>query len=416
MKINTVLILMLLFLTASQSLSQNITNTLGANGLFKVKGPLNEILSISQSSARMNISGNLNLMSATDTSRGIFMKSGKSFLHDYKASGTDGYNIFMGESAGNFSLLGENSASSSYNIGIGYKSLNKLTNGSYNTSVGINSLMNNTSGYSNSAVGYYSLPQNTSGSYNSAFGILSLENNSTGNYNSGNGYKSLSQVNSGSGNTGSGCFSLFSVTTGNNNTGIGNYAGISLVSGSNNTIIGYNSTPSSPTVSNQITLGNNQITSLRCNVQSITSLSDQRDKKEIQKLSLGLDFILKLKPRQFKWDKREWYQNDSNDGSKMQKEFTAGFIAQELDETQESENADWLGLVLKDNPDKMEATYGNLLPVIVKAIQDLKGLNDELKDRNKKLESELVSLKSEIRTLRSRISNSPEGYSQIKNN
>ncbi|HRP92559.1 MAG TPA: hypothetical protein PLH53_06685 [Ignavibacteriaceae bacterium] len=43
-------------------------------------------------------------------------------------------------------------------------------------------------------------------------------------------------------------------------------------------------------------------------------------------------------------------------------------------------------LVLKDNPEKLEATPGNLLPIIVKAIQDLKKENDVLKNRINKLE------------------------------
>ncbi len=60
---------------------------------------------------------------------------------------------------------------------------------------------------------------------------------------------------------------------------------------------------------------------------------------------------------------------------------TAGFVAQELDEAQTKANAEWLNLVLKSNPEKLEATYGNLLPVIVKAIQDLKKENDELKEQ-----------------------------------
>ncbi|MBK8381313.1 MAG: tail fiber domain-containing protein [Ignavibacteria bacterium] len=88
---------------------------------------------------------------------------------------------------------------------------------------------------------------------------------------------------------------------------------------------------------------------------------------------------MKVKPRQFNWDKREWYEGNKSDGSKMKETPTAGFISQELDEVQTNENADWLNLVLKDNPEKLEATYGNLLPVIVKAIQELKTENDKLK-------------------------------------
>ena len=103
---------------------------------------------------------------------------------------------------------------------------------------------------------------------------------------------------------------------------------------------------------------------------------------------------MKVKPRLFNWDKREWYENNISDGSKMKETPTAGFIAQELDEVQTTENAEWLNLVLKDNPEKLEATSGNLLPVMVKAIQELKAENDVLKQNNEKLSAEVESYKS----------------------
>ncbi|HRQ55649.1 MAG TPA: hypothetical protein PL018_15435, partial [Ignavibacteriaceae bacterium] len=83
------------------------------------------------------------------------------------------------------------------------------------------------------------------------------------------------------------------------------------------------------------------------------------------------------------------YDDNISDGSKIMEEPTAGFIAQELDEVQTTENAEWLNLVLKDNPEKLEATPGNLLPIIVKAIQDLKKENDELKAQNVELTNQL---------------------------
>ncbi|OQA62837.1 MAG: hypothetical protein BWY38_03250 [Ignavibacteria bacterium ADurb.Bin266] len=72
----------------------------------------------------------------------------------------------------------------------------------------------------------------------------------------------------------------------------------------------------------------------------------------------------------------------------MQEEPTAGFIAQELDEVQTSVDAEWLNLVLKDNPEKWEATYGNLLPVMVKAIQELSIKNEKLEKENDELRTE----------------------------
>lgn len=151
--------------------------------------------------------------------------------------------------------------------------------------------------------------------------------------------------------------------------------------------IGYNATPNSPISYESDNACNQNINSLRCNVTSIISHSDSRDKKNIQELSLGIDFITKLKPRQFNWDKREWYDENISDGSRMNEAPIAGFIAQELDLAQTTAGAEWLNLVLKDNPEKWEATYGNLLPVMIKAIQELKEENDELKKRIEKLEN-----------------------------
>jgi len=111
---------------------------------------------------------------------------------------------------------------------------------------------------------------------------------------------------------------------------------------------------------------------------------------------------MKLKPRLFNWDKREWYKDKKADGNKMQKTPTAGFIAQELDEVQTKENAEWLNLVLKNNPEKLEATPGNLLPVMVKALQELKAENSELKDKLDKFERMQTVLVSEIEQLKSK--------------
>jgi hypothetical protein len=144
---------------------------------------------------------------------------------------------------------------------------------------------------------------------------------------------------------------------------VGGGAGDAQVSGEEVTCIGYGSDASSTTVSNEITLGSSAISTLRCQVTSISALSDRRDKKDIKKLPIGLDFINALNPVEFTWNMR--------DGAKVgQKE--AGFIAQELDEAQQAADVEELmNLVLKNNPDKLEAAPSKLIPVLVKAIQEL---------------------------------------------
>lgn len=238
------------------------------------------------------------------------------------------------------------------------------------------------------------------------------------------GYKSLHLNIFGFQNTAVGNSALYK-NTGNYNTAIGYNAGSNVTTGANLTLIGIDANPSSPTSIDQITLGNQYVSSLRCNVQSISSLSDMRDKKNIKDLKLGLDFITKLKPRQFNWDRRDWYEGGKSDGSKMQETPTAGFIAQEFDELQKSENAEWLNLVLKDNPEKWEATYGNLLPVMVKAIQELKQENDELKselndlksikERIAEIQNLRIELINEIKQLKSESKSSETKFTSIEN-
>lgn len=310
-----------------------------------------------------------------------------------------GYNSLLSNTTGyNNTSFGSNALQSNTlgrdNTAIGKFALQNITTGYENTAVGSYSLRYNT-GLFNTGFGTYSLSSNTSGYQNTAIGSNSSLYNTTGGYNVSLGAASLYYNVTGSNNTSIGSYSLM-FSTGSSNTALGRDAGSTVTTGSNLTFVGYNSQPSSNSVSNEITLGDANITYLRCAVTTITALSDARDKKNINDLNLGLDFLMKVKPRIYNWDKREWYDDKNSDGSKMQKNYTAGFIAQELDEVQKSENAEWLNLVLKNNPDKLEATPGNLLPVMVKAIQELKTEKDNeiaiLKEENNNLKSRMTAL------------------------
>ena len=178
-------------------------------------------------------------------------------------------------------------------------------------------------------------------------------------------------ITTGEDNTSIGHNSGSNITTGNRNTLVGVSAGDVLTTGGNNICIGFDVDPTSATVSNTITLGNNSISTLRCNQTSISSLSDKRDKTDIVDLPIGLDFINSVRPVKFKWQRRE---PDINDGL-----MRAGFIAQELEEAQK--DSEYLNLINDDNPDKLEAQQGNLIPVMVQAIKDLSAENTALKAR-----------------------------------
>ncbi len=369
-------------------LSQNITNTIGINGVFKIKDGATDFFTLNQSN------GTIILPNEAGNIRGSIYKGGYRFLHSYYGTNTHGLNTFLGINSGNFTMGGLY-AEGSYNTGVGGGTLSHITTGNQNSAFGNGSLHYNTTGFQNTAFGINTLLSNTSGFHNIAIGTWSLGLNGTGNYNIAIGNDALYNNVYGNQNTAVGHLSL-EYNRGYYNTAIGYNSGSTVTTGYNLTLIGIDASPSSPTTGNQVTLGNQFVTSLRCNVTTITSLSDRRDKNKIEELSLGLDFITRLKPRQFNWDRREWYEEGVSDGSKMNELPTAGFIAQELDSAQTDAGAEWLNLVLKDNPEKWEATPGNLLPVIVKAIQ-------ELNDKNEKLSAENTDLKERL-----------ENYEQIQ--
>lgn len=169
--------------------------------------------------------------------------------------------------------------------------------------------------------------------------------------------------------------------TGTNSVAIGQLAGSTSTTGTNNVFIGRASLGSSATASNEITLGNSSHVVLRCAVTTITSLSDERDKDEIKELPAGLDFINEIKPVSFVW-------KDRNENGK-QGIKDSGFTAQNLKQVQDKYNlSDELKLVYESNPEKLEASYGRLIPVLVKAIQEMS--------------TEIKSLKEEIETLKNK--------------
>ena len=276
------------------------------------------------------------------------------------------------------------------NTASGYNTLKQNTTGYQNTATGSYSLFNTTSGYANTATGTNAMRNNQTGKLNTATGSTALRQNTTGINNTASGYGALYGCTTGSYNTGMGWKSGFSLTTGDENVFYGHNSGAGVTTGIQNTFIGKeagltagltgygnvaigrNSNPSSTSVNDEITLGSSTIGSLRCQVTTITSLSDERDKTDITDLDAGLDFINCLRPVDFTWNMR--------DGGKVGIP-DVGFIAQELQQAQITNNKVIPQLMMDENPDKLEAGYGALLPVMVKAMKELSAKNDALEAR-----------------------------------
>ena len=261
-----------------------------------------------------------------------------SFGYQAGQSTTGANNSFFGYQAGYLNSTG------SQNSAFGFQALQVNTTGQYNTAVGSIALQLNQTGLSNSAFGYYALATNTISNWNSAFGYLALASSASDN------------------NSAFGNLALGGLSTGNQNTAIGSLAGSALATGSGNIIVGYGAQASSSSVSNEITLGNSVITTLRCATTTITSISDERDKKNIIDLPAGLNFINAVRPVAFDWNARDESKIDIPD---------TGFLAQNLQQVQAQLGVTIPGLVYDTNPEKLEAGYSKLLPVLVKAIQEL---------------------------------------------
>ncbi len=259
----------------------------------------------------------------------------------------------------------------------------------------INDNDDGTLGNYNTAMGYHALFENINGNNNTAIGYFAGATGSTGYKNVFVG--SLAGTTGFLGTTGSVCVGYQSgaYTTGNFNTFLGyqtGYTGTNIYTGSNLTCIGKNAYPSAIGTSNEINLGNDDIGVLRCKVTTITAISDTRDKSDIEEIPVGIDLINQIQPSRFKWDRRDWYESGVSDGTKKADNWTPGFIAQQLDTVQTVNNAEYLNLVYKSNPERWEATPGNLLPVVIKALQDLSKENNELKARVDVLENKMISL------------------------
>ena len=315
-------------------------------------------------------------------------------LGDYSltANTTGSDNAALGDSAMERNTTGSN------NVAVGRLALDHNTTASNNTAVGHSALTANTTGHTNTATGKIALGANTTGPENSAFGALSLDANTTGASNTASGAYSLSANTTGSYNTGigeaallsnttasnnvavgtsagRGCTtgykntavgerSMISLSTGYGNTCVGREAGAALTTGTNNLFLGQDSgTSSSPSEtqagSNKIVLGNNNITHAYVKVDW-TIQSDERDKMNFASVPHGLSFVNDLQPIKFDFKK-------SRDNATPHGTTKYGFKAQDI-LALEGDNPI---IVNNENTNTLGITNSHLIPVLVKAIQEL---------------------------------------------
>lgn len=368
-------------LDAATTGGQNIAIGLDAIGTGNATSATGNNVAIGTTALRSVTSGTNNiaigdnsLLGASTGGQNIAI--GSSSMGGNIVTAATGLNIAIGNSAGaqitsateNFLggwRAGNQITTGTYNIAIGSEAMDMVTTGGNNIALGSRALDGVTTGTNNIAIGQDALggELSTSSGYNIAIGYRSMYSgaNTVSSYSVGIGPYSLYKQSTGTNNVALGNSAGYFITTGTNNTFIGTGAG-NTTTGVNVTCLGDNAQPSTDTVSNQITLGNTSVTALRCQVTTITSTSDARDKTDIQPLAAGLEFVEALNPVAFTWNMR--------DGGKVG-EADTGFIAQELQKAQTVTGVTIPGLVFDDNPDKLEAGYGKLVPVLVQAVKEL---------------------------------------------
>ena len=262
-------------------------------------------------------------------------------------------NIFVGEDTAK--AAGGNGQGLNNNVAIGFQAANELGG------VGANSPTDNIAIGTRAGAGQ-------SGNNNIHIGTGTGLAGNLGFFNIGIGANALANQTGSDFNTAVGNDALQQLTTGVNNTALGKAAGSTVQGFQNTTNLGHNSQAQGD---NEVVLGDNNVSVLRCNTQVISGLSDIRDKDNVEDLDLGLDFLMELEPVSWDWDRR--------DGT-MKGQKGSGFIAQEVDEVVQAHEAeDILPIVNKRNPDAWEVGNAALIPVLVKAIQELKAELDACK-------------------------------------
>jgi hypothetical protein len=249
----------------------------------------------------------------------------------------------------------------------------------------------NSTGYSNVVIGNNAMCSNTTGANNIAVGADALRDNTSASNNVGIGRNALYNTKE-SNNIGIGTNSLFNNVDGNKNIAVGSIALYSSTSAKNNTALGYRAQVyynhsnviavgacSLASGANHTVWGNSSNNVCNCVYAAWSTVSDCRDKTEVETLSsdLGLNLIRKLRPVKFKNDHRDTYVREcgfkygEKDGTLAGEKEHYGLIAQELNQALTELNVRFDGLGHDSNKDAYRVTYEELIAPVIKSIQEL---------------------------------------------
>jgi trimeric autotransporter adhesin len=372
------------------NLTGNFNSSVGTASLFSNTNGVSNV-AIGVEAMRLNTTGDFN------TAVGV---------HSLYSNTNGSQNTSIG-----YDALLYNKASN--NTAVGVKSLFTNTSGGHNTAVGHSSLFSNTNGYYNTALGDSTLYTNNTGVYNTGTGYRALLKNVTGNYNTALGGQALSSITEGNYSTAVGVNALLYTTTGYQNTAVGGNALATVSTGINNTGIGVGSGVSSGDISYATALGafavSNADSKVRIGSTSVTVIegqvgysfpSDGRFKDNVRDDVKGLDFIMKLRPVSYNFNRlqyakhvKETLTEERNAALKtLSDERMAGFVAQDVESAiKQSGFTSFAALHKPTNEiDNYSLGYAEFVVPLVKAMQEQQQLLDEMK-------KEIIELKKLIK-------------------
>ena len=275
-------------------------------------------------------------------------------------------------------------------------------------------------------MGSAALGANTTGAQNTAVGTYALDANTTTHYSTAFGYDSLTACTSAA-NTGLGAYAGTAITTGDGNTCVGFEAGDAISTGTDNTMIGKRAGDDQTTGNGNVVVGSQADTGTggatgrvvlgsaidgrgdaRCTIgyntniveidlngsdESWAASSDERLKENVQDATVGLQFINELRPITYQWKKKKDVPTDMPQYKKGSNEPSVGleygiqhhgFIAQEVkavidkhDDVKDGQN------IWKTGDDEVQKiAKGGLIPMLVKAVQELSAEVEELKSKS----------------------------------
>jgi len=311
-------------------------------------------------------------------------------------------------------------------VAVGYNSLKALTEGQYSTATGYESLLTNETGDSNSAYGYQSGKLIT-GSNNACFGAFSADQLAGGQQNTILGVQADASSSTGSNQS---VIGFQAIGQGDNTVTLGNSSVTKLYIapdcstsatqsivfkdtgaesgqvlydhgneqfqfyvGTNLKLRLENSGNIVPGVNDSADIGNS---SFRFDdifaTNGTIDTSDERRKDNVKDTSLGLDFVNKLKPKEYKWKDYDYEYIERQDGeepktitkTKTFKRKHQGLLAQDVEKALKDiglTNDDFAGIVYDEESDIYGLRYSQLIAPLIKAVQELSAKVEELEKK-----------------------------------